>query len=141
MQIEAMNAQSNSLKEGAARAIGAADTERRQKLAAAGGVLGALAASSCCLLPLALFSIGIGGAWIGNLTALAPYQPIFVAITLGLVGYGFWLAYRQRPACADGEVCARPLPNRVVKTMLWAATALVAAALAFPYVAPRLLGV
>ena len=140
MQIEAMNAQSNSLKEGA-RAIGAADTERRQKLAAAGGVLGALAASSCCLLPLALFSIGIGGAWIGNLTALAPYQPIFVAITLGLVGYGFWLAYRQRPACADGEVCARPLPNRVVKTMLWAATALVAAALAFPYVAPRLLGV
>jgi mercuric ion transport protein len=141
VQIEAMNAQSNSLKEGAARAIGAADTERRQKLAAAGGVLGALAASSCCLLPLALFSIGIGGAWIGNLTALAPYQPIFVAITLGLVGYGFWLAYRQRPACADGEVCARPLPNRVVKTMLWAATALVAAALAFPYVAPRLLGV
>ena len=141
MQIEAMNAQSNSLKEGAARAIGAADTERRQKLAAAGGVLGALAASSCCLLPLALFSIGIGGAWIGNLTALAPYQPIFVAITLGLVGYGFWLAYRQRPACADGEVCARPLPNRLVKTMLWAATAMVAAALAFPYVAPRLLGV
>ena len=141
MQIEAMNAQSNSLKEGAARATGAADTERRQKLAAAGGVLGALAASSCCLLPLALFSIGIGGAWIGNLTALAPYQPILVAITLGLVGYGFWLAYRQRPACADGEVCARPLPNRVVKTMLWAATALVAAALAFPYVAPRLLGV
>jgi mercuric ion transport protein len=141
VQIEAMNAQSNSLKEGAARAIGAADTERRQKLAAAGGMLGALAASSCCLLPLALFSIGIGGAWIGNLTALAPYQPIFVAITLGLVGYGFWLALRQRPACADGEVCARPLPNRVVKTMLWAATALVAAALAFPYVAPRLLGV
>ena len=136
-----MNAQSNSLKEGAARTIGAADTERRQKLAAAGGVLGALAASSCCLLPLALFSIGIGGDWIGNLTALTPYQPIFVAITLGLVGYGFWLAFRQRPACADGEVCARPLPSRVVKTMLWAATALVAAALAFPYVAPRLLGV
>ena len=24
------------------------------------------------------------GAWIGNLTALAPYQPIFVAITLGV---------------------------------------------------------
>ena len=95
MQIEAMNAQSNSLREDAARAIGAADTERRQKLAAAGGVLGALAASSCCLLPLALFSLGIGGAWIGNLTALAPLQPIFVAITLGLVGYGFWLAYRQ----------------------------------------------
>ena len=141
MQLEAMDAQSHFQKDGAAPAIGTANTERRQKLAAAGGVLGALAASSCCLLPLALFSLGIGGAWIGNLTALAPYQPIFVAITLGLVGYGFWLAYRQRPACTDGEVCARPLPNRLVKTMLWAATALVAAALAFPYVAPWLLGV
>ena len=37
--------------------------------AAAGGILGALAASSCCILPLALFMLGISGAWIGNLTA------------------------------------------------------------------------
>lgn len=88
-----MNARSDSLNDGTARAIGPADIERRQKLVAAGGVLGALAASSCCLLPLALFGLGIGGAWIGNLTALAPYQPIFVAIALGLIGYGFWLAY------------------------------------------------
>ena len=29
-----------------------------QKLLAGGGVLGALAASSCCLVPLALFGIG-----------------------------------------------------------------------------------
>ena len=43
MQIEAMNAQWDALEDGAARAIGAAGTERRQKLAAAGGVLGALA--------------------------------------------------------------------------------------------------
>jgi mercuric ion transport protein len=48
---------------------------RTQKLVAAGGVLGAFAASSCCIAPLALFSLGISGAWIGNLTALAPYQP------------------------------------------------------------------
>jgi mercuric ion transport protein len=139
-QIEAMNGQSDALNKAAARSTGTADTERRQNVVAAGGVLGALAASSCCLLPLALFSLGIGGAWIGNLTALAPYQPVFVALALGLTGYRFWLAYRKRPASADGEVCARPLPNRLVKTMLWAATALVAAALAFPYVAPRLLG-
>ena len=44
----------------------------RVGLAAAGGILGALAASSCCILPLALFMLGISGAWIGNLTTLAP---------------------------------------------------------------------
>jgi mercuric ion transport protein len=111
-------------------------------LAATGGVLGAIAASSCCIVPLALFGLGIGGAWIGNLTALAPYQPIFVAMTLGFLGYGFYRVYRlPRKACADDGACARPLPDRIVKTALWSATALVAAALAFPYVAPVLLGV
>lgn len=110
-------------------------------LAAAGGLLGALAASSCCILPLALFSLGAGGAWIGKLTALAPYQPVFVAITLGLLGYGYWQVYRKPAvACADGEACAQPLPSQLVKAGLWTATALVAAALAFPYVAPTLLG-
>jgi mercuric ion transport protein len=118
-----------------------AQAERRQAWLAAGGMLGALASTSCCILPLVLFSLGLGGAWIGNLTALAPYQPVFVAITLVFLGAGFWLVYRQpQPACADGEACARPLPGRIVKTSLWLATMLIAAALAFPYAAPALFG-
>jgi mercuric ion transport protein len=114
---------------------------RKAGLAAAGGVLGALAAMSCCVMPLALFGLGIGGAWIGNLTALAPYQPIFMGVTFVFLAIGYYLVYR-RPgvACADGEACARPLPRRGVKLALWVATALVAAALAFPYVAQPLLG-
>src|ERR1700726_2035617 len=92
---------------------------RTQKLVAAGGILGAIAASSCCIAPLVLFSLGISGAWIGNLTALAPYQPYFIAATLACLGYGYWLVYRrQNIACAEGEVCARPLPNQLVKTGL-----------------------
>jgi mercuric ion transport protein len=119
----------------------AAQAERRQAWLAAGGVLGALASSSCCIMPLVLFSLGLGGAWIGNLTALAPYQPIFVAITLGFLGAGFWLVYlRPKPACTDREACARPLLSRIVRTSLWLATVLVTAALAFPYIAPTLLG-
>ena len=115
--------------------------EGRKTWIAAGGILGALAASSCCILPLVLFSLGIGGAWIGNLTALAPDQPSFVASTAGFLGCGYWLVYRKPKAvCAEGSACARPLPNRFVKLALWLATALVAAAIAFPYVAPMLLG-
>ncbi len=105
------------------------------KLTALGGVLGALAASSCCVLPLVLFSVGVGGAWIGNLTALAPYQPVFAAFTLAVLGLGFWRIYGPRRACAEGEPCARPMPNRSVKAGLWLATALIAVALAFPYLA------
>lgn len=115
------------------------DERSRTRFVAAGGLLGALAASSCCILPLVLFSVGISGAWIGNLTALAPYKPYFAAATLGLLGYGYYLVYvRPKQACADG-LCARPLPNGLVKLGLWVATVLVVAAIAFDYVAPLLL--
>lgn len=107
---------------------------------AAGGLLGALAASSCCILPLVLFGLGISGAWIGNFTRLAAYQPYFLAATLAFLGYGYWLVYRSAArACANGEACARSLPNGIVKTSLILATILVAAALALDFVAPRFL--
>ena len=112
----------------------------RAGLAAAGGMLGALASMSCCILPVALFTLGISGAWIGNLTALAPYQPIFLAATAGFLGVGYSLVYRQpKVACADGT-CVRPLPNRSVKAMLWSATVLVLAAVAFDCLGPALFG-
>jgi mercuric ion transport protein len=114
-----------------------AETRHRQSLMAAGGLLGALAASSCCILPLILFSLGISGAWIGNFTRLAPYQPWFIAATIAFLGYGYWLVYRSsRRACADGAACARPLPNRIVKAGLILATILVLTALGLDFVAP-----
>src|SRR6516164_4283701 len=114
---------------------------RRIGLVAAVGMLGALAATSCCIVPLVLFALGVGGAWIGNLTALAPYQPIFITATLIFLGMGYYLVYGRRgAACAEGRPCARPLPRRGVKLALWAATTLVASAIAVPYLARALLG-
>jgi mercuric ion transport protein len=114
-----------------------AGPQRSQKLMTIGGLLGALAASSCCILPLVLFSLGVSGAWIGHLTRLAPYQPYFLAATTGFLGYGYWLVYRpSKPSCATGEVCARPLPNRLVMTGLVVATILALAAAAFDVLAP-----
>lgn len=113
---------------------------RGSTLMVAGGLLGALAASSCCILPVLLFSLGIGGAWIGNFTQLAPYQPYFVAATLGFLGTGYWLVLRtSKRVCAEDEACARPLPNRLVKAALVVATTLIVAALAFDFLAPLLL--
>src|SRR6267154_3052328 len=96
------------------RYLGLTGSQRGPALIAAGGVLGALAATSCCILPLVLFGLGVSGAWIGNFTQLAPYQPYFIAATLALLGTGYWLVYRSYTrACTDGETCARPLSSRI----------------------------
>ena len=103
-------------------------------------VIGGIAASACCVAPLVLFSLGMSGAWITNLTALAPYQPYFIAATLACLGYGYWLVYRHRKAgCAENAACARPLPNRFVMFGLVLATVLVAGALAIDLLAPLIL--
>jgi len=111
------------------------------KLLAAGGIVAALGAASCCVIPFALFMLGVSGAWIGNLTALEPYQPIFAAVALGFVGYGAYLVYwKPKATCADGSYCARPASSRMAKIGLWSAGALVVIAVGFPYVARAFLG-
>jgi mercuric ion transport protein len=118
----------------------ATDSGRQLTLIAAGGLLGALAASSCCVLPLVLFSLGVSGAWIGNFTRLAPYQPHLIAATLAFLGIGYWLVHRAaKRACTEGEACTHPLPNRLVKIALVVATTLVVAALGLDVLAPLLL--
>ena len=115
-------------------------SERGTTLMAAGSLLGALAASSCCILPVVLFSLGISGAWIGNFTQLAPYQPYFLAATVTFLGTGYWFVHRaSKRVCVESEACARPLPNRLVRIVLVVATVLVVAALGFDFLAPLLL--
>jgi mercuric ion transport protein len=104
---------------------------------AAGGVIGAVLASTCCIGPLALLALGVSGAWIGNLTALEPYKPYFAAAALVFIGLGYRQVYfRPKPACADGSLCARPQSSRITKAALWSATVLVALALSINWWAP-----
>ena len=118
------------------------DQQSKNRWLAIGGIVGAMASMSCCIVPLVFFALGVSGAWIGNLTALASYQPIFVAFTLACLGFGFYRVYRkQEVVCVEGSYCAKPMSSRIVKIALWCATVLVAMALVFPYVAPWLLGI
>lgn len=113
---------------------------RKAGLASMAGILAALAAASCCVVPFALFILGISGAWISNLTALEPYQPIFAAVTFCFLGYGFYLVYRKpKAACAEDSYCAKPSSGRTTKIGLWTATVLVIIALGFPKLAPLFL--
>jgi mercuric ion transport protein len=102
---------------------------------AVGGIMGALGAASCCVIPSALFLAGVSGAWIGNLTALEPYQPIFAAVALAFIGAGAWrLRAKQPVACADGY-CATPRSERIARIGLVVAATLVVIAVGFPYAA------
>ena len=53
-----------------------------------------------------------------------------------MIGYGFWMVYRKPQACCDGQVCARPLPNRLVKGSLWFALVMVVTATFWTWIAP-----
>jgi mercuric ion transport protein len=97
-----------------------------------GGLAGALLASSCCVLPLVLVTLGVTGTWMSDLTALAPFKPYFLTATAALLGLGFWQVYRRKPAnCLPGTLCAVPAARRVTKTLLWfgAGLALIAASI------------
>jgi len=111
------------------------------KVAAAGGFLAALAMTSCCILPLILFSLGATGAWIGRLGAMYQYKWIFFSFALASLAYGFWKVYQPAAKpCADGAACARPVNQTLMKASLWASTLIVSAALLFPYISPILIG-
>ena len=110
------------------------------RLLSIAGILGGLAIGSCCVVPFILVTVGVTGAWIGSLTALAPYKPIFVAFTLAVLAVGFFMVYRRpKAACADGSYCAHPASDRIAKIGLWVATVLVAIALGFPSLVPLFL--
>ncbi|MDE2150563.1 MAG: mercuric ion transporter MerT [Gammaproteobacteria bacterium] len=105
------------------------------KALAAGG-LAAILASTCCLGPLLLVSLGFSGAWIGNLTLLEPYWPIFIGVALLAMFFAYRRIFRPQAECRPGEACALPRTRRLYKTLFWIVAALVLVALAFPYVLP-----
>lgn len=72
------------------------------------GGLAAILASTCCLGPLVLVALGVSGAWIGNLTALEPYRPIFIAAASVALLFAYRRIFRPAQDCKPGEVCAIP---------------------------------
>ena len=100
----------------------------------AGGVA-AILASTCCLGPLLLVSLWISVAWIGNLTVLDPYRPVFIGVALIALFFAARSIFRAAHACQPGEVCAMPQTRGVYKFLFWICAALVVVAIAYPYVA------
>jgi len=100
------------------------------------GGLAAILASTCCLGPLVLITLGFSGAWIGNLTMLEPYRPIFLGAALIAMYFAWRRIFRPVQDCKPGEVCAIPQVQTTYKLIFWVVTILILVALGFPYVMP-----
>jgi mercuric ion transport protein len=112
-----------------------AEPQKGRGALAAGG-LAAILASTCCLGPLVLVALGVSGAWIGNLTLLEPYRPVFIGAALVALFFAGRRIFRPAAACRPGEVCAIPQVRAAYKLVFWIVVALVLIALGFPYVLP-----
>lgn len=104
--------------------------------ALAAGGLAAVLASTCCLGPLVLVGLGFSGAWIGNLTVLEPYRPIFIGASLVALFFAGHRIFRPARACSPGAVCAIPHVRRTYKLVFGVVAVLVLVALGFPYILP-----
>lgn len=100
------------------------------------GGLAAILASTCCLGPLLLVALGFSGVWIGNLTVLEPFRPIFIGVALIAMLLAWRRPFRPASACKPGEVCAMPHVQMTYRVIFWVVGVLVLVALGFPYVVP-----
>lgn len=99
------------------------------------GILAAIGASVCCVGPLVLLTLGIGGTWVGTLTAMEPYRPILIGLTLLFLGLAFRKLYLVPRLCLPGTPCADPRTIKRQRLIFWIVAVLLLGLLAVPSLA------
>ena len=100
------------------------------------GVMAAIGASACCVGPLVLLALGVSGSWVGNLTAMEPYRPIFIALTQVFMGLALRQLYFVPQVCAPDTLCSDPRLLKRQRLVFWTVAALILGLLAAPWFAP-----
>lgn len=99
-------------------------------------ILSAIIASACCVAPLVLLSLGIGGAWMSTLTSMETIRPFFIILTLLFIVAGFIKLYRNKNECSEEAICAS---NQIIakqRLIFWIGSVTILILLAFPWYAP-----
>jgi mercuric ion transport protein len=99
-------------------------------------VLAGIGASLCCVAPLVLLSLGLGGAWVANLTAFEPVRPVFIGLALLFIALSFRKLYLTTRICEPGKPCADDEVIRKQRFIFWGVTLPLLGLLAFPWFAP-----
>jgi len=89
----------------------------KEKAAGLAALASASLASICCIGPVVLLGLGLGGA--GLAAGLTKYRPLFLVVTAVFLGVAFYLTYRKREvACPDGS-CELRSGSKGMKAALW----------------------
>ena len=104
----------------------------KENISKIGVVSGAFLASLCCIGPIVLAALGLGG--VGFIVGLEAYRPYFIGFTATALGLAFYFTYRKKEVeCEDGT-CKVETGSKNSKLILWSITALAAFFIAFPYI-------
>ncbi|MFV2055295.1 MAG: mercuric transporter MerT family protein [Thiohalomonadales bacterium] len=102
-------------------------------------IITGIAASTCCVGPLVLLTLGISGSWIGNLSAMEPFRPYLMGLTLIFLGLVFRKLYLVSPACAVDAPCATPSNLKMQRILFWVVSAFILIVMTFPWYGPYFL--
>jgi mercuric ion transport protein len=97
------------------------------------GIGTAFVGSACCIGPAAMTLIGTGALGTAAVK-LEPYRPWFIGMTVVLVGFAFYSAYRPQATQdrCEGGGCALP-SRRMARFLAWTAAIASTTLIAFPY--------
>lgn len=97
-------------------------------------ILAAVAGSLCCIGPLVLITLGLGGAWIGVLGKFQVIHPYAIIATALFLGFAFWLLYIKPQPCKDARKnCSIPKSLQLQRIVFWVVLVIAVLLLAFPY--------
>lgn len=96
--------------------------------------LGAIAASSCCVVPLSLAAMGAGAGVFSALEAMISWRlPLLMGSGTWVI-IAWWAWWRsRRVSCQSGADCADRRPTWVTPSLLFLATLVVAVAIGWNY--------
>ena len=95
-------------------------------------LIASVAASLCCILPIAVAVLGVGSA--GAAATFARFRLPLSIVTFALLGLAFYFNYRpEKENCQPGSTCAVPANRKRTRILLWVVTFLAVLFLTFPY--------
>lgn len=98
-----------------------------------GGIIAATVASVCCVGPLLLITLGLGGAWIARLTQFEAFRPFFIVISVAFLGLAFHRLYFTPQVCNPGTICADPKALKRQHYVFWTVSILLFSLVATPW--------
>ncbi len=128
---------SNIAQSAAAHAGGSVDTGKSSPVNTplTGGVIAGLAASVCCIGPLVLVALGLGGAAAGLIEFFTPLREVFIGLALLFLGFAAYRLFYVPKVCAPGTACADPRALRNQRLVFIGVVIVTAALVAFPWYA------